>query len=131
LNVEVLVVANAFPSRTAQGADAAAARVRALAAWKNFLSLWKDADPDILIPKEAKAEYAKLQSQWKVPPPRLLVDYGLRNRRLHALRKAAFFRRELYSTRGPDPAVFETRDLFPRGLSPAARFLVDRMTQLR
>lgn len=77
--MEVLVVANAFPSRTAQSADAAAARVRALAAWENFLSLWKDADPDIPILKEAKAEYPKLQSQWKVPPPRLLVDYGLRN----------------------------------------------------
>jgi len=54
LNVEVLVVANAFPSRTAQGADAAAARVRALAAWKNFLSLWKDADPEIPILKRSQ-----------------------------------------------------------------------------
>jgi eukaryotic-like serine/threonine-protein kinase len=26
-----------------------------------FLVLWKDADPDIPILKEAKAEYAKLQ----------------------------------------------------------------------
>jgi hypothetical protein len=38
-----------------------AARVRALAAYKDFLSLWKDADPDISILKEAKAEFAKLQ----------------------------------------------------------------------
>ncbi len=37
------------------------ARVRALAAYKDFLALWKDADPDIPILKEAKAEYAKLQ----------------------------------------------------------------------
>ncbi|HKU25503.1 MAG TPA: protein kinase [Candidatus Sulfotelmatobacter sp.] len=37
------------------------ARVRALAAYKQFLELWKDADPDIPILKEAKAEYAKLQ----------------------------------------------------------------------
>ena len=44
-----------------QGADADAARVRALAAYKDFLTLWKDADPDIPILKEAKAEYAKLQ----------------------------------------------------------------------
>jgi eukaryotic-like serine/threonine-protein kinase len=36
-------------------------RVRALAAYKDFLALWKDADPDIPILKEAKAEYAKLQ----------------------------------------------------------------------
>jgi hypothetical protein len=53
--------ANALQSRTTQGADADAARVRALAAYKDFLTLWKDADPDIPILKEAKAEYAKLQ----------------------------------------------------------------------
>jgi hypothetical protein len=53
--------ANALQSRTAQGADADAARIRALAAYKDFLTLWKDADPDIPILKEAKAEYAKRQ----------------------------------------------------------------------
>jgi serine/threonine protein kinase len=53
--------ANALEARTSQGADADAARVRALAAYKDFLTLWKDADPDIPILKEAKAEYAKLQ----------------------------------------------------------------------
>jgi len=53
--------ANALQSRTSQGADADAARVRALAAYKDFLALWKDADPDIPILKQAKAEYAKLQ----------------------------------------------------------------------
>jgi eukaryotic-like serine/threonine-protein kinase len=42
-------------------ADRDAARVRALAAYKDFLTLWKDADPDIPILKQAKAEYAKLQ----------------------------------------------------------------------
>jgi tetratricopeptide (TPR) repeat protein len=31
------------------------------AAYQDFLTLWKDADPDIPILKEAKAEYAKLQ----------------------------------------------------------------------
>ncbi len=36
-------------------------RVRALAAYKDFLTLWKDADPDIPILKETKAEYAKLE----------------------------------------------------------------------
>jgi hypothetical protein len=35
--------------------------VRALAAYKDFVALWKDADPDIPILKEAMAEYAKLQ----------------------------------------------------------------------
>jgi serine/threonine protein kinase/tetratricopeptide (TPR) repeat protein len=53
--------ANALQSRTSQGADADAARVRALAAYKDFLTLWKDADPDIPILKQAKGEYAKLQ----------------------------------------------------------------------
>ena len=52
--------ANALQSRTSQGADADAARVRALAAYKDFLTLWKDADPDIPILKVAKTEYAKL-----------------------------------------------------------------------
>jgi eukaryotic-like serine/threonine-protein kinase len=53
--------ANALQSRTSQGADPDAARVRALAAYKDFLTLWKDADPDIPILKQAKAEYAKLK----------------------------------------------------------------------
>jgi eukaryotic-like serine/threonine-protein kinase len=34
---------------------------KALAAYKDFLTLWKDADPDVPVLKEAKAEYAKLQ----------------------------------------------------------------------
>jgi eukaryotic-like serine/threonine-protein kinase len=37
------------------------ARDRARAAYQNFLALWKDADPDVPIYKQAKAEYAKLQ----------------------------------------------------------------------
>ncbi|HXY10251.1 MAG TPA: protein kinase [Terriglobales bacterium] len=53
--------ANALQARTSQGADADAARVRAIAAYKDFLTLWKDADPDIPILRQAKAEYAKLQ----------------------------------------------------------------------
>jgi len=53
--------ANALQSRTSQGAVADAARVRALAAYKDFLTPWKDADPNIPILKEAKAEFAKLQ----------------------------------------------------------------------
>jgi serine/threonine protein kinase/tetratricopeptide (TPR) repeat protein len=56
-----LARANALESSTSQGADADSARVRALAAYKDFLMLWKDADPNIPILKEAKAEYAKLQ----------------------------------------------------------------------
>jgi tetratricopeptide (TPR) repeat protein len=34
---------------------------KAKAGYQDFLTLWKDADPDIPILKEAKAEYAKLQ----------------------------------------------------------------------
>jgi tetratricopeptide (TPR) repeat protein len=56
-----LARANALQSRTSQGADADAARVRALAAYKDFLTLWKDADPGIPVLKEAKAEYARLK----------------------------------------------------------------------
>ncbi len=37
--------ANDLQSRTSQGADADAARVRALAAYKDFLTIWKDAEP--------------------------------------------------------------------------------------
>jgi eukaryotic-like serine/threonine-protein kinase len=53
--------ANALETKTSQGADADAAGVRALAAYKDFLTLWKDADPDIPILKQAKAEYTKLR----------------------------------------------------------------------
>jgi hypothetical protein len=53
--------ANALQSRTSQGADADAARVRALNAYKDFFALWSTADPNIPILKQAKAEYAKLQ----------------------------------------------------------------------
>jgi serine/threonine protein kinase/tetratricopeptide (TPR) repeat protein len=59
--------ANALEAQTltkaSQGADADAdaARVRALAAYKDFLALWKDADPDVPILIAAKSEYAKLR----------------------------------------------------------------------
>ncbi|HEX6495581.1 MAG TPA: protein kinase [Acidobacteriaceae bacterium] len=53
--------ANALEAQSLQGADADIARRRALAGYKEFLTLWKDADPDVPILKEAKAEYAKLQ----------------------------------------------------------------------
>ena len=34
---------------------------KAKTAYQDFLALWQDADPDIPILKQAKAEYAKLQ----------------------------------------------------------------------
>jgi tetratricopeptide (TPR) repeat protein len=55
-----LARANTLQSRTVQGADAEAARERALDAYKDFLTLWKGADPDIAVLKQARAEYAKL-----------------------------------------------------------------------
>jgi tetratricopeptide (TPR) repeat protein len=78
--------ANALQSRTSQGADADAARVRALAAYKDFLTLWKDADPDIPILKQAKAEYAKLQ--WLAVPGKMLPSLSRRIRCLCALQLA-------------------------------------------
>jgi tetratricopeptide (TPR) repeat protein len=53
--------ANAIEAKALQGAEADAARARALAAYRDFLKLWKDADPNVPIYKAAKAEYAKLQ----------------------------------------------------------------------
>jgi eukaryotic-like serine/threonine-protein kinase len=43
------------------GNASADALAKARAAYQDFLALWKDADPDIPILKQAKAEYAKLQ----------------------------------------------------------------------
>ncbi len=37
------------------------ARAKARAAYQDFLTLWKDADPDVPVLKQAKAEYAKLK----------------------------------------------------------------------
>ena len=34
---------------------------KARASYNDFFALWKDADPDIPILQQAKAEYAKLQ----------------------------------------------------------------------
>jgi hypothetical protein len=55
-----LARAYALQSRTAQGADAEAARTHALTAYMDFFKLWKDADSNIPIFKAAKAEYAHL-----------------------------------------------------------------------
>jgi tetratricopeptide (TPR) repeat protein/predicted Ser/Thr protein kinase len=52
--------ANALEAKSLDGADADAARVRAVADYKTFLELWKNAEPAIPIYKEARKEYAKL-----------------------------------------------------------------------
>jgi hypothetical protein len=56
-----LARAYAVDSKSSHGADADMARTRAIGAYRDFLALWKDSDPDIPILKQAKAEYAKLQ----------------------------------------------------------------------
>jgi tetratricopeptide (TPR) repeat protein len=45
----------------ARAYTAAGDNIKAKAASQDFFNIWKDADPDIPIFKEAKAEYAKLQ----------------------------------------------------------------------
>jgi len=56
-----LARAYALEAQSAQGAGTDAARAKARAAYQDFLTLWKDADPDIPILQQAKSEYAKLQ----------------------------------------------------------------------
>jgi eukaryotic-like serine/threonine-protein kinase len=45
----------------ARGSALAGDKAKAAKAYGDFLALWRDADPDIPILKQAKAEYAKLQ----------------------------------------------------------------------
>jgi eukaryotic-like serine/threonine-protein kinase len=52
--------ANTLQATTSQGPEADAARARARSAYNDFLTLWKDADPNIPVLKQAKAEDAKL-----------------------------------------------------------------------
>jgi hypothetical protein len=49
-----------FAVENLAGADADAARILAHAAYKDFLTLWKDADPEIPILEQVKAS-TKLQ----------------------------------------------------------------------
>src|SRR6516164_10979392 len=50
----------ARPTSTRQSHGDAARHGKARTAYEDFFTLWKDADPDIPVLKEAKAEYAKL-----------------------------------------------------------------------
>ncbi|HEV2491023.1 MAG TPA: protein kinase [Candidatus Acidoferrales bacterium] len=56
-----LARAYALEAQSSEGAAADAARAKARAAYQDFLTLWKDADPDIPVLRQAKAEYAKLR----------------------------------------------------------------------
>ncbi len=53
--------AYALEAAAAQGDQAASFRAKARTAYQDFLTLWKDADPDIPVLKKARTEYAKLQ----------------------------------------------------------------------
>jgi hypothetical protein len=53
--------ANSLLAETSQGPAADAARAQALADYKDFLTVWKDADVDIPLLKEVRAEYTKLR----------------------------------------------------------------------
>ncbi|HEV2616480.1 MAG TPA: protein kinase [Candidatus Acidoferrales bacterium] len=53
--------AYAMQSAAEHGVDAAAARASARAAYQDFLALWKNADPDLPVLKQANTEYAKLK----------------------------------------------------------------------
>ncbi|HEY6386581.1 MAG TPA: hypothetical protein VIX91_12955, partial [Candidatus Acidoferrum sp.] len=58
LNAEIGAVAHVGLARSyAIQGDSAEAK----AAYRDFLTLWKDADPDVPILRQAKAEFAKLQ----------------------------------------------------------------------
>jgi serine/threonine protein kinase/tetratricopeptide (TPR) repeat protein len=66
----VLSLRDSFPSEPtmtlahlgmARGYALAGETAKSRTAYQDFLTLWKDADPDIPILKQAKAEYAKLQ----------------------------------------------------------------------
>jgi eukaryotic-like serine/threonine-protein kinase len=54
--------AYALQAESVQGAESAAANAKAHAAYEDFLAMWEDADRDIPVLREAKAEYARLPS---------------------------------------------------------------------
>jgi hypothetical protein len=56
-----LARAYALQAQSSNGDPADAARIKARAAYQDFLTLWKDADPDVPILIAAKSEYAKLK----------------------------------------------------------------------
>ena len=45
-------------------------KAKAQAAYQKFFAIWRDADPDIPVLKQAKAEYVKLQLPLPITHPR-------------------------------------------------------------
>jgi class 3 adenylate cyclase/tetratricopeptide (TPR) repeat protein len=56
-----LARAYTLEAKSAQGSDAENYKLRARAAYQDFLTRWKDADTDIPVLKQARTEYAKLK----------------------------------------------------------------------
>jgi hypothetical protein len=67
-----LARARRLEAQLTQGPHAENARSEARVAYQDFLSLWKDVDPDVPIPKEAQAEYATLEGILK---PRIFAFF--------------------------------------------------------
>jgi eukaryotic-like serine/threonine-protein kinase len=57
-----LARAYALESRSSQGAAAEAAKAKALAEFRDFFELWKNADAELPVLRQAKAEFAKFTS---------------------------------------------------------------------
>ncbi|MBV9624049.1 MAG: hypothetical protein JOZ14_08735, partial [Acidobacteria bacterium] len=86
--------ANALQARTLHGAEADAAHARSLAAYSDFLTLWKDADPDIPVQEKPKrstqscTESGASQKLHRADLPevaRLLGDGGIRETEIEML----------------------------------------------
>ena len=53
--------AYALEAKAARGTDADTARSRALAAYRDLLDLWSNADPGVPVYKDAQTEYSAIQ----------------------------------------------------------------------
>ncbi len=61
-SVDKITVVSTGDGRSGSGVSQITGEVaKSRKAYQDFFALWKDADPDIPILKQAKAEYAKLQ----------------------------------------------------------------------
>jgi len=61
MRVLVALIHLAQEARSLQGSAEEDAKAKARTAYQDFLTLWKDADPEISVLRQAKDEYAKLQ----------------------------------------------------------------------
>ena len=66
--------------------------IKARAAYQDFPTLWKDADPDVPILVDAKAEYAKLQVIRALPTMRMGLNFAGQRSRWHGPKWLVDFR---------------------------------------